>query len=206
MSVDSIIKSDGLHEQLYLGGSATEEEFKSLDGCTSELLHISTHGFMLANVLSKYNRVQMGSTDTRYKNFLSQSGLLFAGANKAWKDFKHDEHNDGILTSREIMQLDLSGCRLAVLSACKSALGERENLNGLPFGVAYALKLAGVRQVLSSLWSISDAATSTFMKKFYEHLSVCNDAHTALSLTQRDMRNSAEYSSPYYWAAFVLTE
>ena len=85
-------------------------------------------------------------------------------------------------------------------------MGERENLSGMPFGVAYALKLSGVKQVMSSLWSISDAATSFFMIDFYEHLSGCNDAHKALRLTQNDMRKSNEYSSPYYWAAFVLTE
>lgn len=206
MSVDSIMKSKNLHDRLFLGEKATEEEFKSLNGNAPEVLHISTHGFNLANVLRMYSRVEMGSTDTHYKNFLSQSGLLFAGANKAWKDFKHGEHNDGILTSREITQLDLSRCKLAVLSACKSAMGERENLSGMPFGVAYALKISGVKQVMSSLWSISDAATSFFMIDFYEHLSGCNDAHKALRLTQNDMRKSNEYSSPYYWAAFVLTE
>ena len=206
ISVDSIFKSKGLHDNIFMGKQATEEKFKSLDGNAPEVLHISTHGFNLANVLRMYSRVEMGSTDTQYKNFLSQSGLLFAGANKAWKDFKHGEHNDGILTSREITQLDLSRCKLAVLSACKSAMGERENLSGMPFGVAYALKLSGVKQVMSSLWSISDAATSFFMIDFYEHLSGCNDAHKALRLTQNDMRKSNEYSSPYYWAAFVLTE
>lgn len=203
---DSILNSKQIPHHLYKSGQATEESFKALNGNAPNLLHLSTHGFMLAPLFNSDDSLQIDTTVTKYKTVLSQSGLLFAGANKAWRDFKHGEHNDGILTSREIIQLDLSGCKLAVLSACRSALGETRNLTGVPFGVAYALKLAGVRQVLCSLWSIKDDATVAFMKKFYEYLFTVNNAREALRMTQKDMMKSREYSSPYYWASFVIVE
>lgn len=204
--LDSIMSAKGITHFLRKGHEATEESFKALDGKAPDLLHISTHGFMLAPLFSSGDTVRFDTAVAKYKTILSQSGLLFAGANKAWRDLKHGEHNDGILTSREITQLDLSRCKLAVLSACRSALGETRNLTGLPFGVAYALKLAGVKQVLCSLWSIKDDATAAFMKTFYEHLFTVGDAREALRMTQKDMMSSREYSSPYYWASFVIVE
>lgn len=203
---DSILRSRHIHDLLYVGKQATEESLKALSGKSPDLLHLSTHGFMLAPLFSGGGTDISDTTHTYYKTVLSQSGLLFAGANRAWRDFKHDNHNDGILTSREIMQLDLSGCKLAILSACRSALGETKNVTGVPFGVAYALKMAGVKQVLCSLWTINDAATSVFMKAFYKHLFAVGNARRALRLTQKEMMTSREYSSPYYWASFEIVE
>ena len=103
------------------------------------------------------------------------------------------------------MKTDLSGCRLAVLPVCRGALGEDRNLTGMPFGVAYALKDAGVKQILCSLWSISDRATSVFMRYFYRHLVGSGTPAAALRQAVRDMR-AAGYDSPYYSASFILVE
>lgn len=206
VSTDSLLKSNDIPHRLYTGGLATEEVFKSLSGNAPSLLHVSTHGFMLAPLFSSDDTVRIDTAVTKYKTVLSQSGLVFAGANKSWRDLQHGERNDGILTSREITRLDLSGCELAVLSACRSALGDTRNLTGVPFGVAYALKLAGVKQVLCSLWSIKDNATAVFMKSFYSHLFASRDARAALRMAQEQMRNSNDYASPYYWASFVIVE
>ena len=189
----------------YTGAVATEEAFKKLSGNAPSIIHLSTHGFMLAPLFADSTRRERAAAASDYKTVLSQSGLLFAGANVAWRDLQHGACNDGILTSREITHLDLSRCRLAVLPACKSALGESRNLTGLPFGVAYALRLAGVKQVLCALWSVSDQATTQFMCYFYRHLLTGRDARVALQQAQHDMI-AAGYTSPYYWAAFQLVE
>ena len=117
----------------------------------------------------------------------------------------HYDGYDGILTSSELMKLNLSGCHLAVLSACRGALGEDRNLTGMPFGVAYALKEAGVGQVMCSLWSISDIATYVYMKHFYTHLMGCKSPSEALKNTIKDMRDDG-YKAPYYWDSFILVE
>lgn len=205
-AVDSMMGLHHVARRLYTGARATEEALKALSGQAPEVLQISTHGFMLAPLFNDHTGSVATKAQNDYKTVLSQSGLLFSGANRAWRDLQTTDRNDGILTSRELMQLDLRGCRLAVLSACRSALGETRNMTGLSFGVAYALKQAGVEQVMCSLWTIDDRATCAFMTRFYHHYLRSGNAHEALQQAQSDLRNTDAYRSPYYWASFVIVE
>lgn len=204
-AIDSILASKHIQLRRLEGKQATEDAVHQLDGRAPDLLHISTHGFMLAPLYSDRTVTNEHNDTVRFITILSQSGLLFAGANKAWKGQVHYDSYDGILTSSELMKLNLSGCRLAVLSACRGALGEDRNLTGMPFGVAYALKDAGVGQVMCSLWSISDLATYVYMKYFYSHLMENKTPFEALKHTIQDMKKDG-YKSPYYWASFILIE
>jgi CHAT domain-containing protein len=63
--------------------------------------------------------------------------------------------------------------------------------------------MAGVKQVLMSLWAVPDKETTELMVNFYNNLLHENDANTALKLAQLSMKKKY---SPYYWAGFVLTE
>ncbi len=203
--IDSIMRSLQVPHKMFTGKIARESDFKLLNGHAPRLLHVSTHGFMNAPLSTSFDSAAVDTAHTLYNGILSQSGLLFAGANKAWNNLKERESNEGILTSREMANMDLSRCNLIVLSACRSALGENRNLTGVPFGVAYALKMAGVKQVVCSLWSISDKATALFMGSFYQHLLTTQDATKSIRLARQDMINKG-YTSPYYWASFVLIE
>lgn len=206
MAVDSVLTSSHIPTQVFLGSRATEQAVCQLDGHAPSLLHFSTHGFMLAPLYTDSATLALDTSVTRYLSALSQSGLLLAGANVTWRGQRHNLQGcDGILTSGELMKLDLSQCRLALLSACRGALGENTNLTGMPFGVAYALKMAGVGQVLCSLWSVDDAVTSVYMKHFYHYLTQVGDPAAALKLTIARMKHDG-YTSPYYWASFILVE
>lgn len=204
-AIDSILASGHIQLRYLQGKQASEDEVHRLSGTAPDLLHFSTHGFMLAPLFTDSTIVKDYGDTVKYLTILSQSGLLFAGANKAWKGRTRYDNYDGILTSSELMKLNLSGCRLAVLSACRGALGEDRNLTGMPFGVAYALKDAGVSQVMCSLWSISDKATYVYMKHFYSHLMDNESPSEALRHTVNDMKKEG-YKSPYYWASFILVE
>jgi CHAT domain-containing protein len=110
---------------------------------------------------------------------------------------------DGFLRLNTIYNLRLSA-DLVVLSACQSALGKEiagEGLVGLTRGFMYA----GARRVIASLWQVSDSATAELMKKFYagllqRHLS----AAAALRSAQLEMSRDPRWTSPYFWAGFVL--
>ncbi|HEY6967814.1 MAG TPA: CHAT domain-containing protein, partial [Candidatus Angelobacter sp.] len=110
---------------------------------------------------------------------------------------------DGFLQLQDIYNLSLAA-DLVVLSACETALGkqvEGEGLIGLTRGFMYA----GASRVMSSLWRVDDEATAQLMKKFYE--AVLRDGRTpaaALREAQMWMRTQKAWSSPYYWAGFVL--
>jgi CHAT domain-containing protein len=110
---------------------------------------------------------------------------------------------NGFLESAEIYNLKL-GADMVVLSACQTALGKDvrgEGLVGLTRGFMYA----GAPRVLATLWPVPDQATTELMKHFYQGVLVKGmRPAAALQAAQMAMRSNARWSSPYYWAGFVL--
>ena len=90
---------------------------------------------------------------------------------------------------------------LLVLSACKTAVGDKRAALGLA-GVAVK---AGARSTLASLWYVSDEATSLLMSNFYQEL-VNNQISKseAFRRAQLSLLDNEKFSHPYYWSAFVL--
>ena len=91
---------------------------------------------------------------------------------------------------------------LVVLSCCHSGQGP-VSPEGV-VGMARAFLIAGARSVLSSLWEIDDEATLMFMTSFYEQFGNGKSASVALQRAMKCLRDSSDYSSPKYWAPFVL--
>jgi CHAT domain-containing protein len=89
-----------------------------------------------------------------------------------------------------------------VLSACETALGDIKGTEGV-FGLQRAFKLAGVKNMLLSLWKVPDKETAELMTAFYQYYLSGNTAREALHKAQLDMKKKYR---PYYWAAFVLIE
>lgn len=181
---------------IYSGWDATEDSFKDRDGMGDRILHISTHGFF-----NDSSPVQ-GSSEA-----MDNSGLLFAGAEKSWAlDSKKDTtiqetENDGILRASEIELMNLNGCSLVVLSACETGLGFEDNSEGV-YGLQRAFRLAGVENVLMTLWEIPDKETSLLMQSFYQSLIEGADVNTALETAQKKVRE--KFPSPESWGGFVL--
>lgn len=70
------------------------------------------------------------------------------------------------------------------------------------FGLQRAFKLAGVRYVLMSLWSVPDDATKELMTRFYKNIVLGQDIETAFSDAQKTM-NKDGYGI-LGWGGFVL--
>ena len=92
---------------------------------------------------------------------------------------------------------------LVVLSACNTALGERIPGEGLR-GLTQALFAAGSQRVVGTLWEVDDQATSEWMPYFYRALKETHSPAKALHDAQEKMAAGSQWSSPYYWAGFVL--
>jgi len=75
----------------------------------------------------------------------------------------------GIVTGESLIDLDLSGLELAVLSACETGLGDVAGGEGT-FGLQRAFHLAGTRNVVASLWKVPDRPTAALMALFYRNL------------------------------------
>lgn len=206
--VSSTLKKSGVNTKLYEGESANEESFKALSHQKKNLLHIATHGFFLQDskdistnkfVLNNYN-----VDNERALSPMQLTGLLFAGANRAWKNTNIIPGiEDGILTADEISQVDLRGTEVVVLSACTTGLGEFSSPEGV-FGLQRAFKLAGVKSIIMSLWEVSDEATSKLMQIFYENITHGMDTHKAFRKAQLELKKQND--DPFEWAGFVLLD
>lgn len=114
--------------------------------------------------------------------------------------------------------LDLSGVRLVVLSACDSGLSNYFPTTEEHLGFPAAFLEAGASGVISTLWPVDDDPTCELFARFYRVFLVDGvPPARALRLAQqwvRDARASelrrddvalAErpYANPFYWAAFT---
>ncbi len=208
-ALKGISEKAGVSVNYFTGKTAVEERFKQQNRKASPtILHVATHGFFFPDPEKKYReeRFLLEQEKNVYKlsdNPLNRSGLLFSGANMAWKGEPVTEGlEDGILTAYEASHVSLPNTKLVVLSACETGLGDIKGSEGV-FGLQRAFKLAGAEYLLMSLWKVPDQETAEFMIRFYELLFSTKDIPESYRETQRYMK--AKYpKEPYKWAAFVL--
>ena len=213
VQITSLLKQNKVKIKLITDADATEETLKQIGYGTPKpgILHIATHGYYIPiNNKKSPDSLKPHSKkndEMELDNPLVRNGLIMAGANKGLKKDSQqrleEKTEDGFLTSQEISGVDLRGCKLAVLSACQTAMGEIKGSEGV-FGLQRAFKMAGVEKLLLSLWSIDDEKTQEFMVDFYSQLININDISKAFANVQKKF--ITKYPNPYYWAAFVLIE
>lgn len=200
------LHEEGISAVLLSNTQANKESFKAFDGNSPTLIHLATHGFFLSDPKTIAQNMFMQRSETIHESnhLLNRSGLLFAGANRAWTATGIIEDiEDGILTADEISRLNLYNTELVVLSACETGLGEIVSTEGV-FGLQRAFKLAGVKSLIVSLWKVPDDATSKLMQHFYDNWMNGMEVHHAFAESQKQIRE--EYPSPYYWAGFVILD
>lgn len=203
-TVSSLLKDKGINVCLLKNNKANEESFKNLSGNSPDILHIATHGFYIEDVnKSKGEYIKSAVGNTVKDVIMQRSGLLFSGANNSWKGNYPLDAEDGILTSEELSRLDLSNTKLAILSACKTGLGETGFVDGV-FGLQRALKKAGVETIIMSLWSVNDEVTAELMQYFYNFLLCGESRHKAFKHATKLLQE--EYPEARYWAAFVMLD
>lgn len=195
----------------------TEESFKSLSGRKINCLHISTHGFYYTKEEAENAQYEFMLLDdqiatTAEDKALTRSGLILSGANHILEgDTLPDNVEDGILTAKEIADVDLRGLDLVVLSACQTGLGDISQGEGV-FGLQRGFKKAGANTILMSLWEVNDEATQILMTQFYKNLVAGMSKRQSLQSAQKYLRMYKNgkgeqcYNEPKYWAAFILLD
>ena len=186
--------------------AASEESFKVLSGCSPDIIHLATHGFVIDTPDKAHDNKFVASTNiySSKEAYMMWTGLLMSGANNVWTgQFDVNNVEDGILTAEEISQLDLSNTKLVVMSACETGRGKVDPIDGV-LGLQRAFKKAGVKSIVMSLWKVNDEATSLMMSCFYRHLTNGKERHEALELARKDVEK--EYPDPFYWAGFIMLD
>jgi CHAT domain-containing protein len=167
------------------GPAATKKQLVAhLQG--RHVVHISAHGF----------------ADDRFGNKFG--GLLLTPS------AGQEGEDDNFLALHEIVGLRLSGCELAVLSACFTNVGPQPPLEA-GVTLAHGFLAAGARRVVASHWGVDDESTAELMSAFFENLTAAVSGQPqsrryawALQQAQRHLRGRVGSSAPYFWAPFVL--
>ena len=143
-----------------------------------------------------------GLADQSYSNFYGALALT-PGKNA------DDPADDGFLTLPEIYQLNLTDCELAILSACKTNYGPEQRGEGV-WALSRGFLVAGARRVVASNWLVDDEAAASLVSQFCWGVAQGEKAGRPVEYAQA-LRNAKlwvrqqdKWSSPYYWATFVL--
>lgn len=188
-----------------------------------DLVHIATHGYALDLGIRK--RPELLNDSIAIDRSLNAAGLALTGANIACR---YPDREDGLLSAREICDLDLRNVEFVILSACQTAQGDLTDEGSA--GLVRGLKNAGVKTVMATLWSVDDRSTMMFMQEFYRLLGQGVSKHEAylgaqnhlkaytsripyrkfspatLSRENKTYYHTTSYDAPYYWAPFILID
>ncbi|HKB37004.1 MAG TPA: CHAT domain-containing tetratricopeptide repeat protein [Gemmataceae bacterium] len=169
--VDAAAKKKNLDSQTLGGKKATVSAVLAALP-KARYAHLATHGFFADASFRSAFRVdpELFQRTLRGERIgagalspMVMTGLVFAGANRPGTPGR------GIATGEALVDLNLSGLELAVLSACETGLGDVADGEGT-FGLQRALHLAGTRDVVASLWKVPDRPTAALMALFYHNL------------------------------------
>lgn len=89
---------------------------------------------------------------------------------------------------------------LIVLSACQTAEGDDRS----PLGISGVAIKAKVKNVLGSLWPVSDVATTLLMEHFYRNMQQGLSRPEALRQAQLLVMRRKEFAGAPFWSPFVL--
>ena len=177
--IEKLASASGRKADVWLDMNASESNVEDRDLRQYRVLHIATHGLLNAE------RPQF-------------TGVVLSLVG-------NPEGSDGFLRTDEVFNLKLSS-PLVMLSACETGLGRERRGEGV-MGLTRAFMYAGAPTVGVTLWSVADKSTSELMADFYKSFLGRESAATpssAMREARLRMIAGKRYSTPFYWAPFVL--
>lgn len=179
-AISDKIRSEKMSSEYLLRKDASETAIKTADLSSYNVIHIATHG----TVNSEHPEL---------------SGLLLSQ--------KEGTTDDGMLYNGEIYNLKLNA-DLVVMSACETGLGKISQGEGV-IGLGRSLIYAGAKNIVCSLWQVSDISTSALMINFYtnllkaskkEQMAFTDKLHNA----KLKMISEEKFAHPYFWSPFII--
>jgi len=152
---------------------------------------------VMSSRISDYQIIHLVTHSFRDREHPELAGIVLTMVDRNGKA------KDGLVPLHDIYGLHLSA-ELTVLSACETALGKDIKGEGL-VGLTHSFMSAGSKSVVASLWKVDDRATAVLMTDFYESmLEKGMSPAAALRSAKLKLRQEKRWSSPYYWAGFVI--
>jgi CHAT domain-containing protein len=200
--VSKILKASGYQVKTLTQKDATEAALKALKA--PAILHIATHGYFNKDTEVAENGAIGINMENAQANPLLRSGLLMSGAAATvagTNNVNLSSNDNGIVTAYEVMNMDLDGTSLIILSACETGLGEVKAGEGV-YGLQRAFLVAGANALIMSLWKVDDAATQQLMTNFYTNWVKTGNKQKAFK--QAQIQLMTKFKEPYYWGAFTM--
>jgi len=176
VSISNTLKNHQATVKNFLHTSASEKNFKFFSPLY-DIVHIATHGFI------------------NEKN-PKLSAVIFSQPQTTSED------DDGILYLNETCNLNLKA-QLVVLSSCESGIGQLIHGEGM-IALSRGLLYAGAKNIIFSLWKVSDKQTYALMDELYKNIAEGKSYASSLRLAKLSMIRSQETSFPGKWSGFVL--
>ncbi len=175
-NIAALFENRHLRSKTFLHEEASKSNFKQAVHEYS-FVHIASHGF----------------ADEIHPDL---SALLFSEASGP------QTGENGILNASETYDLKLNA-DLVVLSSCESGIGRLVKGEGL-MAITRGFFYSGARNVLFSLWKISDKGTSRLMVDFYRSVLAGDSFPLALQEAKLNMIRDNQFTFPSEWAGFLL--
>ena len=206
-----VFTRDGMYISELPGSlSETQSIFKLFERQDKKAL-LKTHlmaneEFIKSGELEKYRYLHFATHGIVNEEKPELSGLILA------QDTLCKE--DNILFAGEIYNLKLNA-DLTVMSACETGLGKITEGEGV-IGLTRALLYAGTKNIIVSLWQVSDNSTNELMVNFYENF--LRDKPSGVFKTRKHFSNysnhlqkaklklikESKYAHPFFWSPFIL--
>jgi CHAT domain-containing protein len=105
------------------------------------------------------------------------------------------------LTVEDICNFDLTNYQLISLAACETAITGNRTITAEYVGLVSGFMAAGVRHVVSTLWTVESEATALVMIQFYQLLQQEKTAEVALAEATQWLRNIMAEDLAAWYAA-----
>ncbi|GAB5399657.1 MAG: hypothetical protein Aureis2KO_12420 [Aureisphaera sp.] len=180
----------------------------------SQLKHNSTEVNYAKNLFGGNSWVGSDVYEELLKEESRKAGILHLAMHGEVEDehpllsklyFNPSDKEDGLLHTYEIYSLQIPS-QLVILSACNTATGKLESGEGI-LSLERAFQYAGSKSLLSTLWTVDDAASAEITQYFLDNLEAGKTKDVALQQAKLTFIKNAspEKLSPFYWSSFKLT-
>jgi CHAT domain-containing protein len=120
--------------------------------------------------------------------------------------FFSDAKGEDKLSLTEISRNSINA-QLGVLLGCETGIGIVENGEGI-VGLPRAMRMAGIRNIVTTLWQVDDKYSSYLIESFYNKIADGMSSDDAIHQAKVEFMNSASSSAlanPFYWAGIIYT-
>ena len=174
-AISKLVKSNNGQTNVLLSKNATKNKLsEQLEKQPYQFVHIATHGLV---------------------NFKNPKLSALACYSK-------NETMENLMYANEIQFKDINA-DLVILSSCESGIGELVQGEGL-IALNRSFIYSGAKNVLFSLWKVSDEYSSQLMIDFYKSYFENLSYTSALRQAKLKMLENPKSALPKYWSAFVL--